>query len=607
MSWIAVPSRLYYKLKRNTHAAPKPTTGPSPAAAAVQPRRPPNTRLCHPPAMNLALLPYTVFFEIVSHLSAPEALASRRISRDVRSALVRPDLSISLILLHFPRSIEGRALRGHLRAGRHGPLEEEDWAAVFATLARRYHHLGSATPWRVDKVRVAGGPGLRGVTPWNRFLRLDDKTAAFDYWDPVWAFAPRQGVLVYPAAAAAGAAAATVVYRARDLASGDEAEVPFDAGGKVVRRVRLSHGILVVEWCEEEQGRDEPDGVGAAAHRHFATAFDVVPASCGRGRRRRVQVSFRSEWKTHCLGLPLSHQDRFFSTHNATHYVVYIWQPTRSPWGEHAPLERLVVWDISRPSPYRPSLDPAGRLAPSSSSSPGPRIMRRIANDDLSGWGVRQADTPRLRGLALDRNTWDADARSATGHVFLVEEEHRWCAGPHSSATPPRQHHLRTTGIPLVGDGPRWVDDCGGRGTFAEHGMEFCPRGCRASCADDGVDGVDAAEDSSAWPGRTPCWRHDDFPYLTVSEAHDALAGVRITARHCFMMETLSVHVRPRLCVEGVARYRSGDRAHAAPDDDEVRFEDGLWPQLMGKGCIAGDERWVVGEDEDGDVTILMF
>ncbi|KJK88133.1 hypothetical protein H633G_07979 [Metarhizium anisopliae BRIP 53284] len=427
MSWIAVPSRLYYKLKRNTHAAPKPTTGPlpSPPPAAVQPRRPPNTRLCHPPAMNLALLPYTVFFEIVSHLSAPEALASRRISRDVRSALVRPDLSISLILLHFPRSIEGRALRGHLRAGRHGPLEEEDWAAVFATLARRYHHLGSATPWRVDKV---------------------------------------------------------------------------------VRRVRLSHGILVVEWCEEEQGRDEPDGVGAAAHRHFATA-----------------------------------------------------------------------------------------------------IIRRIANDHLSGWGVRQADTPRLRALALDRNTWDADARSATGHVFLVEEEHRWCAGPHSSATPPRQHHLRTTGIPLVGDGPRWVDDCGGRGTFAEHGMEFSPRGCRASCADDGVDGVDAAEDFSAWPGRTPCWRHDDFPYLTVSEAHDALAGVRITARHCFMMETLSVHVRPRLCVEGVARYRSGDRAHAAPDDDEVRFEDGLWPQLMGKGCIAGDERWVVGEDEDGDVTILMF
>ncbi|KAG8421153.1 hypothetical protein J3458_003057 [Metarhizium acridum] len=543
--------------------------------------------------MNLALLPYTVFFEIVSHLSAVEALTSRRISRDVHSALVRPDLSISLILLHFPRSLEGRTLRGHLRAGRHGALEDEDWAGVFATLARRYHHLGHATPWRVDKVRVARSPRLRGVTPWNRFLRLDDKTAAFDYWDPVWAFAPRQGVLVYPAAAGAA-----VVYRARDLASGDEAEVPFDTGGKVVRRVRLSHGILVVEWCEE-QGHDELDGA-EAAHRHFATAFDV--AARGRGRR---QVSFRSEWTTHHLGLPPSHQDRFFSTHNATHYVVYIWQPTRSPWGEYAPLERLVAWDISQPSPYRPSLDPTGRPAPCSSSSPGPRIIRRIADDDLSSWGVRQADTPRLRGLALDRNTWDADARSPTGHVFFVEEEHRWCAGPHSSATPPRQHHLRTTGIPLVGDGPRWVDDCGGRGSFAEHAMEFCPRGCRASCADE-VDEADE-DDISTWPGRTPCWRHDDFPYLTVSEAHDVLAGVRITARHCFMMETLSVHVRPQLCVEGVARYRSGDRGHAAPDDDEVRLDDGLWAQLMGKGCIVGDERWVVGEDEAGDVTVLMF
>ena len=126
---------------------------------------------------------------------------------------------------------------------------------------------------------------------------------------------------------------------------------------------RRRHAILVVEWCEE-QGHHELDGF-EAAHRHFATAFDVTaaprppPSRAARGRSSPWQVSFRSEWKTHYLGLPLSHQDRFLSTHNATHYAVYIWQPTRSPWGEDAPLERLIVWDISQPSPYRPSRDPS--------------------------------------------------------------------------------------------------------------------------------------------------------------------------------------------------------------------------------------------------------
>lgn len=563
----------------------------------------------------LTRLPYTIFFEIIAHLSAVEALSSRRISADIRSALTRPDLCISLILLHFPRSLESRTLRGYLRNNDEDALEQGDWAAVFAILVRRYYHLGNATAWKVDKVGVAKGPALRGVTPWNRFLRLDEKTAAFDYWDPVWTVSATDGVLVYPAEGSGA-----IVYRARDLGSGEEVCVPFDTGGKVVRRVRLSHGILVFEWCEEEGYHELNEG--EAAHRHFATAFDVVRRQGWDGiipRRRNSRhngavssedsqspwvITYRSEWKIHYLGLPLSHQDRFFSTHNATHYAVYIWQPTRSPWGEDEPLERLIIWEIGDPHPYRPSLDPSGRNTPNPSSTTGPRIAKRLVNNDLSTWGIRQSDTPSLRSLALDNITWDEDTNSHTGHVFFLQEEHRWCAGPHSSPNPPRQHRLHATGIPILSDGPAWVDDCGGPNSLTDYDL-FCSRG-------------KGRHEGDKWPGKAPCWRHDDFPYLTVSEVYDVSAGVRITARHCFMMETLSVHVRPQLCVvqyEGDTRMldaggkgeKMKEKRSLGPDGEEVRFDDDMWGELLGKGCIFGDERWVVGEDENGDITILTF
>ena len=144
----------------------------------------------------------------------------------------------------------------------------------------------------------------------------------------------------------------------------------------------------------------------------------------------------------------------------------------------------------------------------------------------------------------------------------------------------------------------------------------------------------------------------------------DFAAGVRITARHCFMLETVSVCVRPT-CIsvkhqpgsvfeggvdENGERQRrrgsgsgrplaSGEVGHhsrqqpqseqAAPASDnkgrkrssrkgrddggggkgeEVQFADEMWSQLVGRrGYLAGDERWVLGEDEEGRVTIVRF
>jgi hypothetical protein len=98
----------------------------------------------------------------------------------------------------------------------------------------------------------------------------------------------------------------------------------------------------------------------------------------------------------------------------------------------------------------------------------------------------------------------------------------------------------------------------------------------------------------------------------------DFAAGVRITARHCFILETLSVHVRPTVAVKGAtadlgnsgsghARRRSSESTAAPARSREVYFPDEMWSELVAKGHIAGDERWVVGEDEKGRITVVRF
>ncbi|KAL7937773.1 hypothetical protein V8C35DRAFT_293532 [Trichoderma chlorosporum] len=464
--------------------------------------------------------------------------------------------------------------------------------------------------------------------------------------------------------------------------------------GKIVRRIRISHGILMIEWCEQE-ATHEVDEAGEATpvHRHYATAYVVRRVGSWDGgipRRGGDAAStptyswafdFHCECKIHHRGLPVSHQYRFFSAHNATHYAVYTWQPTQPPW-EDEPLERLTVWEFGSPSTYRPSQDPSETANPDDAS--GPRIIRSMTNGQLREWAIRQSDTPALRVMALDDCTWDAVRGSACGHVFFTEEEHRWSAGPHSSSSPPRLHRVKTTGIPLIGEGPRWVDDCGGGGGV---NLPFCwggrwgrrMTGIEDNAYDAGDDGSGDAKDydsperpwssSHTWPGRAPCWRHDDFPYVTHSEVFDAAAGVRVIARECFMLETLSVHIRPKIRIQGIGAsgakfsargstmsrtsrqrrrrlkrpnavrcatgttFSSGSGSNSSssssnrtdpqkseedgggkggamtqgPDGQEVQFEDDMWSEMMAKGFICGDERWLVGEDGKGDVTVLIF
>jgi len=174
--------------------------------------------------------------------------------------------------------------------------------------------------------------------------------------------------------------------------------------------------------------------------------------------------------------MPLNSRDRFFSTHSTTHYAIYIWQPNRSAWGEDEPIESLAIWDISSASKYRPSEDPTGKMKPSDEDE-GARVIRRLSFAELDFFGIRQRSTPTLRGLEIDE-----------GHLYVVEEDHRWLVGPQASHALPRLHKVVPIGIPFFA-GPRWLDECGADGDV---NLSFCERAT-----------------DSRHPAIAPCWRHE--------------------------------------------------------------------------------------------------
>jgi hypothetical protein len=669
--------------------------------------------------MDITNLPHDLFLLVACLLSPRDCVRLRAVNRRWHAAFTDEFISQQLLRRNFPRCRELRldaALASMPSSAATWPRnlvaelvdfaeQPHTWSALFAEVARRYYHLSKGQPYLIEKLDMLQnthpdwGFSFLGVAPWNRFLRLNEKTSNFHYPDPAWSYSQEDGLLVYPASANGteddlSSIHLGYVYRVLDLASGVKVPVPFDVSSKHIRRVRLAQGVLIFEWAEAlpyHQLNDREE-----VHRHFATAFDVIRRPFSETSSGRPwTVKFRSEWKLHFLGLPLNRSDRFFSTHTATHYAVYFWQPNRSLYQDD-PIEQLAVWDISSSSPYRPSEDPTGARRPAlvrAPSSPaslagqhekgstvsqghglsletataGPQVIRRMAWRDLDFYGLRQRATPRLRNLALDSR-----------NLYFIEEEHRWADGQHSSLIPPRVHLVKSTGIPVIPAatalaeepaevsspsikdmefehhsklptlstiiegpvyGPMWVDSCGADGDV---NMNFCQRVAAANNATEADTGKESpsilssagwpwvlagtdiptsivSTQSTRWPGWAPCWRHEDFPYLTVTEMVDYAAGVRIAARRCFMLETLSVHMRPAVAVTGAiplneakvaaksARRRSSNPKVVPVRSKEVYLPDEMWDELVAKGHITGDERWVVGEDEGGRITIVRF
>jgi hypothetical protein len=73
----------------------------------------------------------------------------------------------------------------------------------------------------------------------------------------------------------------------------------------------------------------------------------------------------------------------------------------------------------------------------------------------------------------------------------------------------------------------------------------------------------------------------------------DLRAGVKFSARHCFLLETILINVKPKADIAGPVY--------------EAALMDDMWSELLNKGKICGDERWLVGENSSQEVVILRF
>jgi len=197
-------------------------------------------------------LPHDLFLLVISYLSPKTCVLCRSVSRQWFAAFTDNDISLLLMRGNFPRCREMRLLANSPRSNSGG------WATTFCDVARRYYNLGAAQPRSVEKLELAISTqagvsfSFLGVATWNRFLRLESKTANFHYPDPVWSYSQKDSVLVYPAEAirADTNQCDGYVYQIFDLQTSNQVPVPFDVRQKHIRRVRLAEGVLLFEWAE---------------------------------------------------------------------------------------------------------------------------------------------------------------------------------------------------------------------------------------------------------------------------------------------------------------------------------------------------------------------
>lgn len=395
---------------------------------------------------NISILPREIFWMVLGHLGHRDIIHSRRVCRAWNEAFRDPANMQFLLQEWFPLPDEAREPK--MQSWNQGPVSNDDdnddnddyWRRMFDRVVCRHDHLARGKPKSVQKHKLCDDFGVSGerewfpVQPWENHASHLMQRVDCNFMETFWTY--EEGLVVYPSADHHGLVL-------MDLESDRKSMVPFTTTGKVVRRVRLQKRVLVVEWAEPRAFHwlNDSDGV----HRHFASSFDVERNSSSTDGG--WSVTFRNEWKIMFLGHPLSDNDRFFSTHSKTHYVIYIWQPNRSLYtaDEDAPIESLMVWDISTPSSYRPSRDPTGCLKPKThGDDTGPSIVNRFGFRELGFFSVRQRGLPGIQRLAI---TDDANAIQIT--------EHR-CTGPMDRLVGPAEwtSQVHLTSLPLIGDGP---------------------------------------------------------------------------------------------------------------------------------------------------------
>ncbi|KAL1970523.1 hypothetical protein VTN77DRAFT_4167 [Rasamsonia byssochlamydoides] len=509
---------------------------------------------------DIAFLPEELFHMILSYLDPVDVVRCRRVSRSWSDAFANPTSLIRILKRTFPRAREVRKLI------KDGAFDNPDvtsessarfWRKTFDQVTARYHHLARGKPRSVQRFKLCGEFYLGSlqffqVVPWEYHSSNFPDRGELMFKHAFWTY--EDGLVVFPSEEDH-----SLVLL--DLETQETFMVPFILTDKVIRRIRLQDRVLVIEWAEPEAFHWLNDS--ESVHRHFATSFDLH--KYGRG----WDIICRNEWKIMFLGHPLGERDRFFSAHSKNYYTIYAWQPNRSLYtaDEDAPIESLFVWDISKPSSYRPSLDPTGRMKETIGDD-GPSIIARFSFRELGFYSVRQRGSPAI--MRLDINS-EADTIDITEVTYTGSS-----LGRNNSSYNPLEWTCRvqTTSIPFIGHGPCWRRDAG---------VVFPPYRGNSSMEIPPL----------SLTGHHP-W------YLGVYEATDADAQVSFCLRYSHSSNTSVLEEERK---SSTRRLLVTIRTPLS----ETTLSDAASAALSEKGKICGDERFVVGESSSGELVVYRF
>jgi hypothetical protein len=532
-------------------------------------------------------LPEDVFLLIIDNLEAWDFVRSRKVSKSWRKAFSEPEY-LRVMLKKYPWVREVRSLLTTGAFNNPARASEVDWRGIFDEIAARYFHLTHGKARSVSHYKSAVPEHVRlthwlPVSPWEyhesqpggRLYHRSPLTPyeshpsrpgerAYLFRPSFWSYEdgllvycpPRQPEFKWDARKNITVPVHTALFLV-DLETETEYPVPFDLRKRVIRNFRLKHRTLIVEWAEDTSYHALNDL--ERVHRHYASCYNIERDPSDTSMRQWT-IKFRCEFKIHFLGLPLNSRDRFFSVHTRTHYLIYFWQPNRSMYtgDEELPIETLYVWDMSHPSKYLPSLDPAGRNKPdppSSAEEPcGPFLVSRFSYRDLDHFGIRQHSAISLMSFALDSHAGTITVREnvcIAGQGYFDPAERLWCA--------------RTTSFPFNAHGPHLRREWDGN---------LPPYRGNGS-----METADVLE-AEKW-------------FLGIMDVVDQVANVRFS-----LVET--VFTGQFVENKKLVRIECLDKRPMALEEEFAK-------EICHMGRIGGDERFLVGQNSSQEVVVLKF
>ncbi|RMZ91023.1 hypothetical protein DV736_g1750, partial [Chaetothyriales sp. CBS 134916] len=518
------------------------------------------------PRIDLPDLPEDVILLVLQHLQIWEIVHCQCVSR-AWSKTFSNESYLKTALKRYPGAHEVRALNAlHSLA-----LHSIQWKALAQSVASRYYHLSHGKVRDVSHFSLFAAEQVGQYYPVGQWEHHESQPSGRLYYEnaaphlggmqikpylfrqTLWTYS--DGLLVFAPVPADEGSRNEFMLSLLDLSTSQQVQVPFSVSDKIVRNIRLTDHILLIEWAERNPFHSLNDM--EQVNRHFVTCFDVKFDQYS----LLWVVEFRSEFKIHFLGLPLNSKDRFLSTHNAKHYVVYFFQPNRSMYtgGEERPIESLFVWDISRPSPYLPSADPSGENRPPPGC--GPTVVARFPFNRLDELGVRQHNQIKLMSLGID---------SEGCHVIWRENICEAAYGYFDPAE--RDWRAKTTIFPFFAHGPhRYKRREGYLPPYRGHAsMESC---------DIEVHAIEK-------------W------FVPVMDVLDNASGVRFSlVETCFT--GLGVEQRMVVRVKVPCLGESGEYV--------ILRDDALVKEVTAMGRIAGDERYLVGMNDNMELVVCRF